>query len=37
MMGEVFKSLALIALGMAISECYNIRAWHTYYKGRRDR
>ena len=36
-MGEVFKALALIALGMLISELYNIRAWHTYYKGRRDR
>lgn len=36
-MGEVFKALGLIALGMAISEVYNLRAWSTYYKGRRDR
>ncbi len=36
-MGEVLKALGLISLGMLISEVYNVRAWRTYYKGRRDR
>ena len=36
-MSEVWKALGLIALGMLISEAYNVRCWHTYYKGRRDR
>jgi len=36
-MMEVLKALSLIALGMAIAEVYNIRCWHVYYKGRKDR
>lgn len=35
-MGEIFKALGLISLGMAISEVYNTRAWNRYLKGRRD-
>lgn len=34
-MGEVFKALSFVALGMAIAEVYNLRAWHKYFDGRR--
>lgn len=36
-MAEVVKALSFVALGMAIAEVYNIRAWRTYYKGRNGR
>lgn len=36
-LSEVWKALGFVSLGMIISECYNIRAWRTYYKGRAGR
>lgn len=33
-MGEVFKALGFMSLGMLIAEIYNMRAWNRYQRGR---
>lgn len=34
-MGEVWKALGFISLGMAVAEVYNMRLWRKYNDGRR--
>lgn len=36
MMNEVIKALTFIAIGMSVSEVYNMRIWRRYRDGRRD-
>lgn len=33
-MGEVFKALGFMSLGILIAEVYDMRAWNRYQRGR---
>ena len=35
-MNEVIKALTFIAIGMSVSEVYNMRIWRRYRDGRKD-